>query len=141
MSAKGINTSLAVLLSLAALTAAGAQSFDLSWHTVDGGGATFSTGGDFELGGTIGQPDAGFMSGGDFELTGGFWAAAVPTCGCLSDVNNDGQRTGADIQGFVDCLTAVGTNCACADVDGMPGLDVNDVAVFVDNLIIGATCP
>ncbi len=92
MSAKGINTRLAVLLSLAALTAASAQSFDLSWHTVDGGGATFSTGGDFELGGTIGQPDAGFMSGGDFELTGGFWAVAVPTCGCLSDVNNDGQR-------------------------------------------------
>ena len=141
MSAKGINTSLAVLLSLAALTAARAQSFDLSWHTVDGGGATFSTGGDFELGGTIGQPDAGAMSGGDFRLEGGFWAVAVPTCGCLSDVNNDGSRDGLDVQGFVDCLMAVGTNCVCADVDGLEGLDFNDVSVFVDDLIIGATCP
>ena len=141
MSAKGINTSLAVLLSLAALTAASAQSFDLSWYTVDGGGATFSTGGDFELGGTIGQPDAGAMSGGDFRLVGGFWAVAVPTCGCLSDVNNDGSRDGLDVQGFVDCLMAVGTNCVCADVDGLEGLDFNDVSVFVDDLIIGATCP
>lgn len=33
-----------------------------------------STGGEFELSGTIGQPDAGKMSGGDFTLTGGFWA-------------------------------------------------------------------
>ncbi len=132
---------LALVLTLLPLAAVSGGVFELTWYTVDGGGATFSTGGDFELGGTIGQPDAGAMSGGDFRLEGGFWAVAVPTCGCLSDVNNDGQRTGADIQGFVDCLTAVGTNCACADVDGMPGLDVNDVAVFVDNLIIGATCP
>ena len=32
--------------------------FDLSWHTIDGGGG-YSVGGTFELNGTIGQPDAG----------------------------------------------------------------------------------
>ena len=47
--------------------------FDLTWNTVDGGGGMFSSGGDFTLGGTIGQPDAGFLSGGDFGLSGGFW--------------------------------------------------------------------
>jgi len=48
--------------------------FDLSWSTIDGGGATFSGGGEFRLGGTIGQPDAGVMGGGDYILQGGFWA-------------------------------------------------------------------
>jgi len=47
--------------------------YDLSWSTVDGGGATFSTGGGYSLGGTIGQPDAGAMSGGGYSLSGGFW--------------------------------------------------------------------
>ena len=36
--------------------------FDLSWNTIDGGGATFSSGGTYRLGGT-GQPDAGTHSG------------------------------------------------------------------------------
>ncbi len=38
--------------------------FGLSWWTADGGGATFSTGGGYQLGGTVGQPDAGSASGG-----------------------------------------------------------------------------
>jgi hypothetical protein len=47
--------------------------YDLTWNTVDGGGATFSTGGTYELGGTSGQPDAGRLSGGSYTLAGGFW--------------------------------------------------------------------
>lgn len=47
--------------------------YDLTWSTVDGGGATFSTGGTYELGGTMGQPDAGALSGGAYSLGGGFW--------------------------------------------------------------------
>ena len=57
--------------------------YDLSWYTIDGGGVMFSTdaGGEYELSGTIGQPDAGGpMTGGEFELTGGFW---VLTAGCV----------------------------------------------------------
>jgi hypothetical protein len=55
--------------------------FDLSWSTIDGGGATFSTGGSFSLGGTVGQFDAGTSSGGAFTLNGGFWdgSVAAPT--------------------------------------------------------------
>ena len=53
--------------------------FGLSWSTVDGGGAT-SSDGDFSLGGTAGQHDAGGpMAGGDFTVTGGFWAGAAPS--------------------------------------------------------------
>lgn len=51
--------------------------YDLTWSTVDGGGATFSTGENYTLGGAIGQPDAGVLTGGDYALTGGFWGGAA----------------------------------------------------------------
>jgi LPXTG-site transpeptidase (sortase) family protein len=57
----------------AAIVLAQSGGYDLSWWTVDGGGATFSTGGSYRLGGTIGQPDAGELSGGSYTLYGGFW--------------------------------------------------------------------
>ena len=70
----------AVVTSVWAL-ARGGGDYDVSWYTVDAGGGTFSTGGGYELGATIGQSDAGpVMSGGDYTLRGGFWpgAAVVP---------------------------------------------------------------
>lgn len=45
----------------------------LTWHSLDGGGATHVTSGGFVLGGTIGQPDAGSLTGGGYQLAGGFW--------------------------------------------------------------------
>ena len=52
--------------------------FEIVNSTVDNGGGT-STGGDFSLTGTIGQPEANpqSSSGGEFKLAGGFWANAV----------------------------------------------------------------
>jgi len=67
--------SLIVLMAVLVTSFAVAQSggtFDLSWSTIDGGGGV-SGGGDFALGGTIGQPDAGELSGGNFTLYSGFW--------------------------------------------------------------------
>ena len=64
-----------VFLLLAGVVLA-ADGYDLSWWTVDGGGATFSTGGGYTLGGSVGQPDAGALSGGDYTLLGGFWLGA-----------------------------------------------------------------
>ena len=49
------------------------QTYTLDWWTVDGGGATFSTGGGYSLGSTAGQPDAGLLSDGTYTLGGGFW--------------------------------------------------------------------
>ena len=40
--------------------------YDLTWSSIDGGGTLFSTGGGYELGGTIGQPDAGLLLGGGY---------------------------------------------------------------------------
>ena len=36
--------------------------YDLTWSTIDGGGAMFSTGGGYALGGPVGQADAGARS-------------------------------------------------------------------------------
>jgi len=52
--------------------------YELSWYTIDGGGGR-STGGPYELVGTIGQPDAAYSSGGNYELLGGFWPGG-PLC-------------------------------------------------------------
>ncbi len=51
-----------------------AQTFDLSWFSIDGGGGT-SSGGAYSVTGTIGQPDAGVLSGGNYTLVGGFLSA------------------------------------------------------------------
>ena len=68
-----------VLLTLsgAAVLAQSGGGYTLSWWTVDSGGVTFSAGGGYVLGSTVGQPDAGVLAGGDYVLTGGFWGGAV----------------------------------------------------------------
>lgn len=51
-----------------------AQSYSIDWYKVAGGGGS-STGGTYQVTGTIGQPDAGGpMTGGSYSLTGGFWS-------------------------------------------------------------------
>jgi hypothetical protein len=107
------------------LASAPGEEFDLSWHSIDGGGVIHSTGGDFELSGTIGQPDAGTMTGGTFELTGGFWFETPP-----GDCNEDGGTSLVDHESFVDCIsgplsTAAGA-CRCFDVDGSGSVDLID---------------
>jgi hypothetical protein len=52
-------------------------SYNLSWNTFDGGGATFSTGAAYRLGGAVGQPDAGAHTGGLYALSGGFFYAGI----------------------------------------------------------------
>ena len=70
---------LTLLLTLPVLAQSGGE-LDLSWNTVDSGGGTFSSGGGYALGGTIGQLDASSLTGGAYTLSGGFWTgqAAPP---------------------------------------------------------------
>jgi hypothetical protein len=74
---------LAALLSLLASVtlAQSGGGYDLTWNTVDGGGATWSEGGGYALGGTIGQPDAGTLTGGGYTLAGGFWGGGAARYG------------------------------------------------------------
>lgn len=68
---------LALLLVAGPVLAQVGAPYDLTWNTIDGGGETFSAGGPYVLGGTIGQPDAGLLGGGDYTLGGGFWGGGV----------------------------------------------------------------
>jgi len=63
----------AMLLVASVAVAQSGGGYDLSWSTVDGGGHTFSSAGGYELGGTVGQHDAGMLTGGGYALSGGFW--------------------------------------------------------------------
>ena len=62
---------------LGVVSASALAGYTLDWWTVDGGGATFSIGGSYSLGGSIGQPDAGVLSGGSYQLNGGFWGGSI----------------------------------------------------------------
>jgi hypothetical protein len=66
-----------ILMACAALllpVAATAQTYSIDWYKISGGGGT-STGGTYQVSGTIGQHDAGGpMTGGSYSLTGGFWS-------------------------------------------------------------------
>ncbi|MGP8202033.1 MAG: hypothetical protein ACLQU4_21310 [Limisphaerales bacterium] len=60
-----------------------AQNYAIDWYKIGGGGGT-STNGQYSVGGTIGQHDAGTtMTGGSYALTGGFWSlvAVMPSSG------------------------------------------------------------
>jgi hypothetical protein len=52
--------------------------YSIDWYTIDGGGGQ-SSGGQYILTGTIGQPDAGYLDGDNYELLGGFWVGG-PLC-------------------------------------------------------------
>jgi hypothetical protein len=78
-----MNKNLFLILVLGLLAPAlQAQNYSIDWYKVSGGGGV-STGGIYQVSGTIGQPDAsGEMTGGGYSLTGGFWALyAVQTPG------------------------------------------------------------
>lgn len=127
-----------VLVSLAITAPASAQR-DLSWHTIDGGGATACTGGNFALGGTIGQPDAQtapVMTGGSFSLAGGFWPGIGSTCSMPGDMNLDGHVDGDDVKLFINCVISGAGSCGCADIDG-EGIGASDVPMFVGALLGG----
>jgi hypothetical protein len=124
------------------LAAAAQAQFDLSWHTIDGGGAMFSTGGTFSLGGTIGQPDAGaVMTGGTFTLTGGFWAGAVDSgCTLIGDITHDNAVGLSDLTILLSNYgTLTGATPDQGNLDGDGDVDINDLTLLLAHF--GETCP
>lgn len=122
-------TIMAVVLPLLAVAGAAAQSFEIDWYTIDGGGEMFSTAGEFTLSGTIGQPDAGEMSGGSFALTGGFWFGIV-----TGDGDGDGDVDLDDYADFEACAAGPGgglePGCVCFDFDEDGDVDFADFGAF-----------
>ncbi|MCH8147264.1 MAG: hypothetical protein IH987_04615 [Planctomycetes bacterium] len=114
----------------------GSTDYDLSWYTIDGGGVMFSTSddGEYELSGTVGQPDAGGPMVGTvesgYELTGGFWFAQVP-----GDCVFDGAVNLLDHTTFIDCSSGpstllTGDDCPCIDLDQDQDVDLFDFGLF-----------
>jgi hypothetical protein len=66
-------TSIAAILWIPAALAQSGGPYDLSWNTLDEGGARHVAAGVYRLSGTVGQPDAGQLLGGGYALSGGFW--------------------------------------------------------------------
>ena len=125
-------TASVMAMTFAVWAAGSADDFTLNWWTIDGGGVMRSTGGNFELSGTIGQPDAGSMSGGNFALTGGFWFALAD-----GDCNSDGGVNLFDYGDLEPCVSGPSgglpsTGCSCFDIDRDSDVDLSDVARFVD---------
>jgi hypothetical protein len=144
--------------SVAALLSASAPLYaqsECDWYSVDAGGWMWSTGGDFELGGTIGQPDAGVftapLTGGDFELVGGFWVVASltpgPCPGAHGDANCDGTVDFFDIDPFLMALfnpplyaaTYCSGDVCAADANDDGTVDFFDIDPFLNCLFSG--CP
>jgi len=116
--------------------------FDLNWYTIDGGGATYLTGGTYSLGSTAGQPDAGFMSGGDFEVGGGFWYGAIPNEPCYANCDLSTLPPILNVNDFI-CFNnrfAAGDSVANCDQSTIaPVLNVNDYICF--NNLYATGCP
>src|SRR5580704_9932802 len=61
------------LLMLAVQSSINAQNYSIGWSRIAGGGGT-SSGGQYDLAGTIGQYEAGrLMANGNYSANGGFW--------------------------------------------------------------------
>ena len=122
-----------------------AQNYDLSWHTIDGGGTVSTSLEGYELVGTIAQADAdgdvAELAADGYTLVGGFWAAVAPHCSCFADVNADDKIDGRDVQQFLDCALADAGDCACADLDRSGEIAPADVETFVELLLTETQCP
>jgi hypothetical protein len=100
--------------------------YKIVWSTIDGGGGT-SSGGQYELTGTIGQPDASYSEGGVYELLGGFWPGGPL---CFVDFE--------DFARFAELWLETGTGLA-ADLYEDDVVDFFDLKLFVDEWL--CTCP
>ena len=130
----------AVTLLLPAGLVVALDDFEITRSTIDGGGGVmFSSGGDFELSGTIGQPDAGVMEDGEstFTLTGGFWFETP-----FGDCNSTGNVNLFDYSDLEACLSGPNgglpaPECNCFDIDHDNDVDLADVAEFQQSFTNG----
>ena len=110
---------LTLIIAVLVLSSVSYGYYRIVWSTIDGGGGT-SAGGQYELTGTIGQPDAGSMSGGQYEVLGGFWPG-----GPLCFVNFE------DFARFAELWLYQGEGLP-ADLDGNGYVNMLDLKLFTD---------
>jgi hypothetical protein len=116
-------------LAAAALLAPAAfaqNTYQAGAFTIDGGGTTRVAAGVYEIGLTLGQPDAAApVASGTYQLAGGFW----PGVGvCRPDINGDGQVNVADFLAFLALYSAGDLR---ADFTGNGSVAVDDFLAFL----------
>jgi hypothetical protein len=133
-----LSLSAAMLLCLLYASAQSGGGYDLSWWTIDGGGITFATGGTYNLGGTVGQPDASnVLTGGTYSLTGGFWF--VPPCVAHNgDVDANGCIDDADLLEVLFAFGNTGSGLGRVDVNCDQVVDDGDLLEVLFNF--GSGC-
>jgi len=117
-----------IVVVILAAAGPGGPTFHLTRSSIDGGGG-LSSGGEFDLRGMVGQPDAGpTLTGGVFSLTGGFTAAPTMQA-CPADISGDGQINVTDLLGL---LAAWGPNPGHpADINGDGQVNVTDLLALL----------
>ncbi len=126
-----------ILFMFLMLAPAASAGFEMTRHTMDGGGG-MSSGAALALHGTIGQPDAGLCQGASLTLRGGFWAFPLPPPQRKGDFEPDGDVDFWDFMVFVDVYDMTdedpGWNetCIIGDFDDDGDVDFWDFMFFVD---------
>ncbi len=69
---------IAAITVLSSFASAYSSDYKIVWSTIDGGGGR-SSGGQYVLTGTTGQPDAAYSNSGNYQVLGGFWPGG-PLC-------------------------------------------------------------
>ena len=65
-------------LLITAAVRASVQAVELTWSSIDGGGVSFTSGGSYTLGYTLGQYDTASQTNGSVQLKEGFWGGILP---------------------------------------------------------------
>ncbi|MEQ9616527.1 MAG: hypothetical protein RLN60_00665 [Phycisphaerales bacterium] len=126
------------ILGLAALALAGSD-FSITGSTFASGGG-LSSGGDFSVQGSSGQPATSEdLSGGDFSVSGGFWepVATMNDPVCLGDCDNSGTVDFNDLVSMLFEFGTPGSQEGC-DADETGNVDFNDL---VTALFAFGPCP
>ncbi len=125
------------LISGLVLTQHASAQLALDQYTIAGGGGV-SSGGDYAVAGSVGDPSTGDLTGGDFTVSGGQLNPPPPDEACIADLAPPaGVLDFSDIIAFLSAFSIMDPVADLAEPLGQ--FDFSDVVVFLT--AFGAGCP